>query len=183
MLSRCGASGLIVTHDPEEALAICDRVAVLRDGVLHQCASPRHLVQHPATSFVGRFVLQGNLLPAQRCGEQVITALGSLHATAGSSLLPQGGTACESEEVLVSPEAIGLHPDAEGEAWVQGREFLGREWLYRVQLGDLKLRLRLPLEAEYSRGQRCRLALRPGALGVIFPTQQALQVGPPAQRP
>ena len=183
VLSRCGASGLIVTHDPEEALAICDRVAVLRDGVLHQCASPRQLVQHPATSFVGRFVLQGNLLPAQRCGEQVITALGSLHATAGSSLLPQGGTAGESEEVLVSPEAIGLHPDAEGEAWVQGREFLGREWLYRVQLGDLKLRLRLPLEAEYSRGQRCRLTLRPGALGVLFPSQQALQVGPPAQRP
>jgi iron(III) transport system ATP-binding protein len=85
--------------------------------------------------------------------------------------------------VLVSPDAIGLHPDAEGEAWVQGREFLGREWLYRVQLGDLKLRLRLPLEAEYSRGQRCRLALRSGALGVLFPSQQALQVGPPAQLP
>ncbi|PHX68288.1 MAG: sugar ABC transporter, partial [Cyanobium sp. Baikal-G2] len=67
----------------------------------------------------------------------------------------------------------------DGEAWVQGREFLGREWLYRVQLGDLKLRLRLPLEAEYSRGQRCRLALRPGALGVLFPSQQALQVPPP----
>ena len=52
-----------------------------------------------------------------------------------------------------------------------------------MRLGDLKLRLRLPLEAEYSRGQRCRLALRPGALGVLFPSQQALQVGPPAQLP
>ena len=40
VLDACGASGVIVTHDPGEALAICDRVAVMRDGVLHQCASP-----------------------------------------------------------------------------------------------------------------------------------------------
>ena len=32
VLARCGASGLMVTHDPEEALAICDRVGVLSDG-------------------------------------------------------------------------------------------------------------------------------------------------------
>ena len=40
VLQVCGATGLIVTHDPGEALAICDRVAVM-DGVLHQCATPR----------------------------------------------------------------------------------------------------------------------------------------------
>jgi iron(III) transport system ATP-binding protein len=79
-------------------------------------------------------------------------------------------------EVLVSPEAIALRPDSDGEAWVQGREFLGREWLYQVQLGELKLRLRLPLEAEYGRGQRCELSLRPGAKGILFPTREPLQV-------
>ena len=63
VLSACGASGVLVTHDPEEALAICHRVAVLRDGSLHQCASPRDLVESPATPFVGRFVLQSNVLP------------------------------------------------------------------------------------------------------------------------
>ena len=52
VLARCGASGLIVTHDPEEALAICDRVAVLESGHLHQCASPREMVETPATAFV-----------------------------------------------------------------------------------------------------------------------------------
>jgi iron(III) transport system ATP-binding protein len=160
-----------VTHDPEEALAICDRVAVLRDGVLHQCARPRQLVQQPATAFVGRFVLQGNLLPATVQGERIHTPLGALATEAGAP--PPSD---QPLEVLVSPEAIALRPDSDGEAWVQGREFLGREWLYQVQLGELKLRLRLPLEAEYGRGQRCELSLRPGAKGILFPTREPLQV-------
>ena len=49
VLSACGASGVLVTHDPEEAMAICSRVAVMRDGYLHQCASPRELFDSPAT--------------------------------------------------------------------------------------------------------------------------------------
>ncbi len=170
VLSRCGASGLIVTHDPEEALAICDRVAVLREGKLHQCASPRQLVQHPATAFVGRFVLQGNLLPAQRQGVHIQTSLGRLHCLSA----PPTQAGPEPLEVLISPDGIQLELDPNGEAWLQGREFLGREWLYQVQLGDLKLRLRLPLEAEYGRGQRCQLRLRPGAEGVLFPSRQPL---------
>ena len=172
VLSRCGASGLIVTHDPEEALAICDRVAVLRDGVLHQCASPRQLVEQPATAFVGRFVLQGNLLPARIHGDRIDTPLGPLLAAGPAAAAPDSGPS----EVLMSPEAIALDPASDGEAWLQGREFLGREWLYQVQLGDLKLRLRLPLQADYSRGLRCRLSLRPGAHGVLFPSRQPLRV-------
>ena len=58
VLKACDASGVIVTHDPGEALAVCDRVAVMRDGVLHQCATPQEIVRNPATPFVGSFVLQ-----------------------------------------------------------------------------------------------------------------------------
>jgi iron(III) transport system ATP-binding protein len=178
VLSRCGASGLIVTHDPEEALAICDRVAVLRDGVLHQCASPRELVQQPATAFVGRFALQGNLLPAEQQGDRIHTALGCLIASPGEASLATGTSEPSPEplEVLISPEVIQLRPDPDGQAWVQGREFLGREWLYQVQLDHLKLRLRLPLDAEYNRGVRCQLSLRPGAPGVLFPSRVPLKV-------
>jgi iron(III) transport system ATP-binding protein len=174
VLSRCGASGLIVTHDPEEALAICDRVAVLRDGVLHQCAAPQELVNAPATPFVGRFVLQANLLPAQLEAGRVQTPLGALHPLPGEGLpaIPGAG---EELELLVSPEAVVLSPDPEGEAWVLGREFLGREWLVQVQSGSHRLRLRLPLDQAAQRGLRCRLSLRPGSEALLFPGRQRLR--------
>jgi iron(III) transport system ATP-binding protein len=172
VLSQCGASGLIVTHDPEEALAICDRVAVLNDGELHQCATPRDLVEQPATAFVGRFVLQGNLLPVQ-CGDGVlITPLGRLRpGDGGAGALPVAGGPAE---VLVSPEAIALQPETDGEAWVLGREFLGSGWLYQLHLDGLTLRLRLPLDQEYGRGQRCRLRLRQGHTAILFPQRLPL---------
>jgi len=71
--------------------------------------------------------------------------------------------------VLVSPQGIEFTPDDNAEAWVLGREFLGREWLYQVQCGDQRLRLRLPLAEDYSRGQRCRLRLRAGEPVRLFP--------------
>ncbi len=175
VLSRCGASGLIVTHDPEEALAICDRVAVLRDGVLHQCAAPRQLVQGPATPFVGRFVLQGNVLPAQLEAGRVTTALGALQPLPGETL-PAAPEAGEPLELLVSPEAVLLTPHSEGEAWVLGREFLGQQWLVQVQCGGDRLRLRLPLAQDVQRGLRCRLSLRPGSEALLFPSRQRLRV-------
>jgi iron(III) transport system ATP-binding protein len=174
VLSQCGASGLIVTHDPEEALAICDRVAVLCEGELHQCAAPRDLVQQPATAFVGRFVLQGNLLPAQCQDGQLITPLGRLAAREAASAAELRGPRHGQAEVLVSPEAIDLVPQADGEAWVLGREFLGSAWLYQLHLDGLTLRLRLPLEQEYGRGQRCRLRLRPGHAAILFPQRLPL---------
>jgi iron(III) transport system ATP-binding protein len=168
LLSRCGTSGLIVTHDPEEALAICDRVAVLREGVLHQCDPPRHLVEDPATAFVARFVQQGNVLPASLVDGLVHTALGALRPPGDLKELDPDA------EVMVPPDAIALVPDAAGPAWVLGREYLGREWLYPVQFGTLRLRLRLPLEHIHARGERCRLELRPGAHCRLFPLRLPL---------
>ncbi|MFM7548940.1 MAG: ABC transporter ATP-binding protein [Cyanobacteriota bacterium] len=163
VLARCGASGVIVTHDPEESLAICDRVAVLRDGVLHQCAPPRDLVENPATAFVAGFVLQANGLAVRLQEGLLHTALGALRPL--EPLPPLGADA----EVMVAPDALTLTPDDTAEAWVLGREYLGREWLYQVQCGSQRLRLRLPLERSYARGQRCRLGLVPGAQARLFP--------------
>ncbi len=179
VLARCGASGLMVTHDPEEALAICDRVAVLRDGVLHQCAGPHELVERPATAFVGRFVLQANLLPAHCRDGDVHTPCGSLRPEPpppDAAPLPAVGHDCE---VLVRPESLQLVPDPEGEAWVMGREFLGREWLYQVQLQrpgqELRLRLRLGLASDLPRGTRCTVRLRSEAPALLYPGRLPLR--------
>jgi multiple sugar transport system ATP-binding protein len=53
---RLGTTTIYVTHDQVEAMTMGDRVAVLRDGVLQQCAAPRELYRCPANTFVGEFI-------------------------------------------------------------------------------------------------------------------------------
>jgi iron(III) transport system ATP-binding protein len=132
-------------------------------------------VRQPATAFVGRFVLQGNLLPARWRGDRLHTPLGLFEPADGfgkgrpepsaSGPSPQA----EPLQVLVSPQALDLVPDPQGSALVQSREFLGREWLYQVEAGGLHLRLRLPLQADYGRGQRGRLRFVPTEAARLFP--------------
>ena len=173
VLQVCGTTGLIVTHDPGEALAICDRVAVMRDGTIHQCAPPRELVQRPATAFVSRFVLQANLLPVHSASDgRLRCAIGSLVPSGMAS----GGALDPDACVMVEPNCIAMTPDASGEACVMGREYLGHAWQYRIQLDDLNLRLVLPLEMDYARGTRCRLSFRPRAEPILYPQRQRVAV-------
>jgi multiple sugar transport system ATP-binding protein len=53
---RLGTTTVYVTHDQVEAMTMGDRVAVLRDGVLQQCAAPRELYRTPANMFVAEFI-------------------------------------------------------------------------------------------------------------------------------
>ena len=53
---RLGTTTLYVTHDQVEAMTMGDRVAVLKDGILQQCDSPRELYDNPANAFVGTFI-------------------------------------------------------------------------------------------------------------------------------
>jgi multiple sugar transport system ATP-binding protein len=53
---RLGTTTVYVTHDQVEAMTMGDRVAVLRDGVLQQCAAPRELYRNPVNVFVAEFI-------------------------------------------------------------------------------------------------------------------------------
>ncbi|MFO8114141.1 MAG: ABC transporter ATP-binding protein [Halorubrum sp.] len=59
--SELGITTVYVTHDQEEALAISDRVAVMRDGAPEQIAPPRTVYREPATRFVAEFVGDNNV--------------------------------------------------------------------------------------------------------------------------
>jgi multiple sugar transport system ATP-binding protein len=53
---KLGATMVYVTHDQSEALTLGDRIAVLKEGVLQQIATPMELYQRPANRFVGGFI-------------------------------------------------------------------------------------------------------------------------------
>ncbi len=57
-----GLTALWVTHDREEALAVADRIVVLRGGEVVQTGTPREVCEEPATPFVAEFLLAANVL-------------------------------------------------------------------------------------------------------------------------
>jgi ABC-type Fe3+/spermidine/putrescine transport system ATPase subunit len=96
-----GITFVFVTHDQEEAMALSDRIALLRAGVLEQVASPREIYVRPATAYTAKFIGQTNLLRAQVSGG-VATASGISWRIAGTS--SESGTATFS----LRPECIRL---------------------------------------------------------------------------
>lgn len=53
---------VFITHDIDEAFRVGNRVAIMKDGVIHQNGTPREIMQHPATDYVRRFVRGVNRL-------------------------------------------------------------------------------------------------------------------------
>ncbi|MEP7192830.1 MAG: sn-glycerol-3-phosphate ABC transporter ATP-binding protein UgpC [Actinomycetota bacterium] len=70
MQRRLGTTTIYVTHDQTEAMTLGDRVAVLKAGILQQCASPRELYEQPVNLFVAGFIGSPpmNFLPARVSG-------------------------------------------------------------------------------------------------------------------
>ncbi len=137
-----GITFLFVTHDQEEAMALSDRIALLRDGALEQVASPRDIYAHPATAYTARFIGQTNLLPGEI--RRSIATCGVLRWPLEE---PDG-------PVLFSlrPETIRLTPDGKRQtnevkfrASVLQQVFAGASELLEVDCGAGQLlRVRLP---------------------------------------
>jgi putative spermidine/putrescine transport system ATP-binding protein len=100
---------LHITHDQEEALSIADRVAVMRDGRILQCAAPRELYARPASRYVAGFVGHANLWDATVADAHSLqTPIGPLRADA-SRFAPGSAVA-----VLVRPERVCPGPAPDG---------------------------------------------------------------------
>lgn len=125
ILKATGISGIFVTHDQQEALAIADRVAVMRQGKLEQIGTPEEIYTQPASRFVAEFVTQANFLPAQRRGQFWQTEVGNF--VVNSAANPDIG------ELMIREEDLILQPDPDAPAIIKTRRFLGREYRYCIQ--------------------------------------------------
>jgi putative spermidine/putrescine transport system ATP-binding protein len=155
-----GITTLFVTHDQEEALAIADRVGVMRDGRLEQLAPPTEVYSRPATSFVAEFVGLSNRLPGEVKGGEVLVRGITLPLVERD--VPGGQVVA-----LVRPEAVTLASDAAAETGpltgtVIAITFLGATSRVTVDLGDTTVLAQLPTSdaAALSAGSRVTLAIR-----------------------
>jgi putative spermidine/putrescine transport system ATP-binding protein len=156
-----GITTLFVTHDQEEALAIADRVGVMKEGHIEQLDAPTEVYSRPATSFVAEFVGLTNRLAGTVSGTTV-TVRGRDLPLVDQSTPPGPATA------LVRPEAVTLASQGADESGplpgaVIAVTFLGATSRVTVDLGDTTILAQLTTSdaAALSAGSRVSLTIRP----------------------
>jgi len=154
--TEVGTTTLFVTHDQEEALAVADRVGVMRAGRLEQLAPPAEVYLQPATAFVADFVGLSNRLPG-RIEDGGVTVFGTR--------LPLVTPTTRGPEVtaLVRPESVDVVPDPDGTGRVLTTSFLGPTSRVTVEVGETLVLAQIASGrvGELAAGTPVRLELRP----------------------
>jgi iron(III) transport system ATP-binding protein len=135
LCKRSHLTAIYVTHDQKEALAIADRIAVLKDGDVQQVGTPEDLYRRPATRFVADFVGETNFIDGHvESGGQGVwsirTGLGALRGRCAAPLEAGRPVTCS-----IRPESIRLRPDGNGAA-SESNHLLGTV-VESVYLGDV----------------------------------------------
>ena len=149
-----------VTHDQAEAMALSDRIAVMKAGRVAQFATPREIYQRPAEAYVARFTGEANLLPltpAARLpdGLFAVTLADARLAVPGADAVAPGSPAM----LMLRPEALSIAPEGIA-ATIVTAAFLGAAQQCEVALADgTRLRLQAPPHAALAPGTAIHLAI------------------------
>ena len=139
ILKETGTTGLLVTHNQQEAFAMADRVGVMVEGRLQQWSTPYTLYHEPATRHIATFVGDGVFLPGRVTGPNCISfELGEL-----CRIQPLDAGYDAEVDVLIRPDDIQHDDQSPLRAKVLERVFRGASFLYTLELpsGDRVLSL------------------------------------------
>ena len=122
-------TAVFVTHDREEAFAMADRIAVMRDGRFDQIGSPDDIYRSPATPFVARIAGMCDFLSGEVRDGRVVTELARVAWTNEGAPYPEGTLV----NLLVQADDFQVFPDASGNSVLVSREFRGDETILLVK--------------------------------------------------
>ena len=109
LLKDQDAVAVMVTHDPEEALEIADKIAVMAQGRIVQAGSPAQLFDHPSTAEVALMFGDAQPVLATRDGDGLKTPFGVWPLAAMQEAVPTD----TSLQLIVRPDALALEPGGE----------------------------------------------------------------------
>lgn len=175
VLKDSGVATLMVTHDPEEAMFMADRIKIIgAQGRILQAGRPHEIYYHPNHQFVARLFGKINRFDGVVAGGHVETPLGPV-----ATDLPVGSAV----QVLIRPEGIVLNGngDAGGNAVpveVGSSHLLGHDNIVRVRLGgggrELYVRIHRTFEVELKKNVSARLDHN---YAFVFPRQDDQEAG------
>ena len=122
LLKQTETTAIIVTHDQEEALSVCDVVSVLENGSVIQSATPQEIYLNPVSQTVANSVGDPNILKGFSVDGRVETSLGTFVTAYNGAL-----------DVSIRPECIELLLDSEGSYVVKECTFYGHDQVISFQ--------------------------------------------------
>ncbi len=168
VLRETGVAAVVVTHDPEEAMILGDRIALMREGLIEQEGTPEELYLRPQTPFAMRFLGESNAFSVAGDGTVAVTPFGAV---------PSGGLAGDLV-ALMRPEAVRVTRERpEGmdaaEASVTSRVFVGRATRLHLKLktGGQTLTAHIARLSDIEPGAEVWLSVAPEDI-LLFPRDQ-----------
>ncbi|MFC4626319.1 ABC transporter ATP-binding protein [Daeguia caeni] len=135
---RLGFTAVYVTHDQDEALAVSDRIIVMKEGHIAQQGTPRELYEAPASAFIADFMGEANVIPCEVLG--VENGIAEIRVGRALHRLPAANAQPGPAQLAIRPNAVTLMPDDKG-------DFPGRV-AHSAYLGD---HIEYEIETEFGR--------------------------------
>ena len=160
-LKATGTPAVFVTHDQQEALAIGDRIAVMRAGSIVQLGTPAEIYHEPADTFVGAFMGTASFLPV---GADAASALGPVELDDADA---------NAVMAMVRPDDVVFDPAVDGDAEIVSAEYHGSGWRVLARTDDgAEVHFATGHLVTPSPGDRGRLSMTPGHRQVVVPRDQ-----------
>ena len=178
---RLGITTIFVTHDQEEALTTCDRIAVLDQGVIQQIGTPMELYDAPTNRFVANFVgtinfIEGDVEQTETGSTFSSTLLGkiSLPATTVDHSRNRAALALRPHTISISTNTTTQSDSLNRAINIPGniveREFLGEFVRYRIDANGTELivdQSHLPGNEIFAAGRQVTLGIAANALRLV----------------
>ncbi len=166
--NRLNATTVYVTHDQLEAMAMADKIAVMNNGVIEQCAPPQEIYDRPASLFVADFIGSPamNFLPFHSAIEP---GAASVRLGATEVAIPAARESCAPADMVlgVRPEHIRLDAEGPVRGDVYGTEYLGTTQIATIRTAHGLLKARLPSSVRIGTGENVGLSFRRERLSVF----------------
>ena len=165
-----GITAIYVTHDQSEAMALSDRIIIMRSGVVEQIGSPQEIYYHPVNEFVADFIGEANFLKGRLEALSDIRAQLNVSGDICHAAPVPGMEVGRDYTIVLRPEAASLAEEGGLPCEVVLSCFMGSYQNYHVKVGDTLVKLTDPNPKNkriYKVGERCHLVFDPESVHVL----------------